>query len=362
MTPVRRPAARARDQARRRRTVHLLARGRRRRRLAAAHRQSRQPHRAPGTLVYRRAEAVVLSRAEGRAQDRVVAARLDGTPAPGVAVDVTLTQIQWTSVRRAEGNGFYTWDTERRRSSAPGRSRPAPSRCRSTIASRTAATSSSRPRRSDGALCGDPHLVLRARRRLHRVGPLRSQPHRPRSRAPDLSPGDTARIMIQSPWEQATALVTTEREGIRSHRQFALTSTQQSVTCRSPRRHPQRLRLGAAGQRAHDARRRCCRGEWRTATTRKRCQRSREAVVPPRLRRAEGRRRLKRLDVEVTADQEEYRPAKAAKVGVDVKDRAGTRRASEVTLWAVDYGVLSLTDYARRTSSGRCTSRKHCRS
>jgi hypothetical protein len=42
-------------------------------------------------------------------------------------------------------------------------------------------------------------------------------------------PGDTARIMIQSPWEQATALVTTEREGIRSHRQFTLTSTQQSI-------------------------------------------------------------------------------------------------------------------------------------
>ena len=41
--------------------------------------------------------------------------------------------------------------------------------------------------------------------------------------------------MIQSPWEQATALVTTEREGIRSQRQFALTSTQQSITSRSPR-------------------------------------------------------------------------------------------------------------------------------
>ena len=27
---------------------------------------------------------------------------------------VTLTQIQWTSVRRAEGNGFYTWDSERK--------------------------------------------------------------------------------------------------------------------------------------------------------------------------------------------------------------------------------------------------------
>ena len=42
-------------------------------------------------------------------------------------------------------------------------------------------------------------------------------------------PGDTARIMIQSPWEQASALVTTEREGVRTHRQFALTSTQQSI-------------------------------------------------------------------------------------------------------------------------------------
>ena len=27
---------------------------------------------------------------------------------------VTLTQVQWLSVRRAEGNGFYTWDTERK--------------------------------------------------------------------------------------------------------------------------------------------------------------------------------------------------------------------------------------------------------
>ena len=42
-------------------------------------------------------------------------------------------------------------------------------------------------------------------------------------------PGETARILIKSPWEQATALITTEREGIRSQRRFALTSTQQTV-------------------------------------------------------------------------------------------------------------------------------------
>src|SRR5207247_2406998 len=43
-------------------------------------------------------------------------------------------------------------------------------------------------------------------------------------------PGDSARIMIQSPWERATALLTTEREGVRTRRQFVLTSTQQYVT------------------------------------------------------------------------------------------------------------------------------------
>ena len=66
---------------------------------------------------------------------------------------------------------------------------------------------------------------------------------------PRYKPGDTARIMIQSPWEQATALVTTEREGIRSHRQFALTSTQQSVSIPvTEDGHSRRLRLGAADQ------------------------------------------------------------------------------------------------------------------
>ncbi|HEV3140882.1 MAG TPA: MG2 domain-containing protein, partial [Vicinamibacterales bacterium] len=44
----------------------------------------------------------------------VVAAANDGSPAAGVNVDLTLVEVQYHSVRRAEGNGFYTWDVERR--------------------------------------------------------------------------------------------------------------------------------------------------------------------------------------------------------------------------------------------------------
>lgn len=44
----------------------------------------------------------------------IVAVGLDASPAAGVPVEVKLTQVQWQSVRRAEGNGFYTWETERK--------------------------------------------------------------------------------------------------------------------------------------------------------------------------------------------------------------------------------------------------------
>jgi len=44
----------------------------------------------------------------------IVAVTPAGAVVAGVPVTVTLTQVQWTSVRRAEGNGFYTWDTERK--------------------------------------------------------------------------------------------------------------------------------------------------------------------------------------------------------------------------------------------------------
>jgi uncharacterized protein YfaS (alpha-2-macroglobulin family) len=42
----------------------------------------------------------------------IIAVTPDGTVAPGVPVTVSLSQVQWHSVRRAEGEGF-TWETQR---------------------------------------------------------------------------------------------------------------------------------------------------------------------------------------------------------------------------------------------------------
>lgn len=54
---------------------------------------------------------------------------------------------------------------------------------------------------------------------------------------------------------------------------------------------------------------------------------------------------VKRLAVEVEPERPEYRPGDSARVRVAVRDSRGQGRRAEVTLWAVDEGVLALTGY-----------------
>src|SRR6185295_6296774 len=46
----------------------------------------------------------------------------------------------------------------------------------------------------------------------------------------------------------------------------------------------------------------------------------------------------KRLNVDVKANRDEFRPATKGTIEVSVRDGAGKPSQSEVTLWAVDYG------------------------
>ena len=113
-----------------------------------ANRASLLVHPAPWYIGLRR-PSYFLQQKQGL-KTEIVAVAPDGKVVPGVTVTVTLTQIQWNSVRRAEGNGFYTWDTERKEVPAGildghdrRRARAArPRRCP------TAATSSSKRRRA----------------------------------------------------------------------------------------------------------------------------------------------------------------------------------------------------------------------
>jgi uncharacterized protein YfaS (alpha-2-macroglobulin family) len=284
----------------------------------------------------------------------IVAVTPDGKPAAGVAVHVSLTQTQWHSVRRAEGNGFYSWETTPEEIDA------------GTFDVTTADTPVplALPLKNGGyftlmaAAQDDAGHRTTTKLTFYALGAGYTAWMRYDHNRIDLvperqtyKPGDEARLMIKSPWEHATALVTMEREGIRSQRQFTLTSTQQSITVPvSEADIPNvyvsvllikgRTKVDAGPAKTEGAKTEAA----KTATNEDTSDPGKPAF---RLGYAELRVAddSKRLNVTVKANKDEYRPATAATVDVAVKDRQGRAAQSEVTLWAVDYGVLSLTGF-----------------
>ncbi|HET7697353.1 MAG TPA: MG2 domain-containing protein [Vicinamibacterales bacterium] len=284
-------------------------------------------------------------------ETQLVAVGLDGKPVAGVPIAVKLTQIQWQSVRRAEGSGFYGWETQRVELPAGS----------------WTMTSAADPVPLRVELPGGGYFVLEARagdtdgrhavtrEAFYSLGrgytAWQRYDHNRIDLVADRSryrPGDTARIMIQSPWERASALVTTEREGVRSHRQFTLTSTQESIDVPigegdipnvyvsvllvKGRSVPAGGAAATQAERASDAKIDDPSDPGKPAFKLGYVQLAVEDTS-------------KRLTVAVAANRTEFRPANNATVTIDVKDRDGRGTASEVTLWAVDYGVLSLTAY-----------------
>ena len=244
-------------------------------------------------------------------------------PSPDVPVTLTLTRVQWNSVRRAEGGGFYTWDTEEvempagewtvtSAADAGDRSRfPCPKAA--TTCSRATAKDADRPHDADR------DVVLRPRQGLHRVGALRPQPHHARAGEEDLEAGrDGARhdSVAVGIGDGAADRRARRHPQLRALRADVHAADRRGADHRS--RHPERVRLGAADSRPHVERS----GRGR--------QRSRQAGVPPRLRRTERRRR------DEAADGERHRrsrrstgPANTAKVSVarHGRRRAGRRQA-----------------------------------
>jgi len=266
----------------------------------------------------------------------VVAAALDGTTTAGVNVEVNLVRVQWNSVRKAEGHGFYAWETERKEVPAgtwtvTTQAQPAPLHIPlenggfyNLIATAKDAEGRSTTTRTSFYAIGAGYTAWE--RYDHNRIDLEPEKK-------TLRPGETARIMIKSPWERATALLTTEREGVRTWRQFELTSTQQTITVPItekdiPNVYVSVLLLKGRTKEGVEDESDPGKPAFRLGYT--------ELTVEDA---------TKRLQVDVKANKEEYRPATKARIEVNLKDAAGKPSQSEVTLWAVDYGVLSLTAY-----------------
>ncbi|HUG52990.1 MAG TPA: MG2 domain-containing protein [Vicinamibacteria bacterium] len=275
--------------------------------------------------------------AERGVDTEVLAADLSGTPVASVPVTMVLTQVQWHAVRRAEGQGFYTWETERKEVEA-GRwevvtaSTPVPLHVPVPSGGYFVLRATAKDAAGRSTTASTSFYVLGAgytawerydHNRIDLVPEKRTY-----------RPGETARLMVKSPWENALALLTTEREGVRTYRTFRLASTQETVSVPIGEEDVPNLYVsvvlvkGRTGAYSADDTGDPGRPAFRVGYA--------EIDVEDA---------AKRLHVTVAADAEQYRPATRARVDVTVKDAQGRAAPSEVTLWAVDHGVLSLTAY-----------------
>ena len=144
--------------------------------------------------------------------------------------------------------------------------------------------------------------------------------------------GDTATVLFASPFTDAEAWVTVEREGILEQRRMRLTSGATTLKLPITERWAPNVFVSIVVARGRSAAPGPLDDPGRPTI---RVGYTEMRVTPE----------VKRLAVHVKPASAEYRPGDTARVHLSVRDGAGRGHRSEVTLWAVDEGVLSLTGY-----------------
>jgi uncharacterized protein YfaS (alpha-2-macroglobulin family) len=144
--------------------------------------------------------------------------------------------------------------------------------------------------------------------------------------------GDTATILIASPFTDAEAWLTVEREQVLEQRRIRITSGSQMVKIPITEAFVPNAFVSVVVVRGRSAPPGKLddpgRPTMRVGYTQLR-------VTPE----------VKRLRVALTLGKPEYRPGDTAVVRLAVRDVGGAAARSEVALWAVDEGVLALTGY-----------------
>ncbi len=145
------------------------------------------------------------------------------------------------------------------------------------------------------------------------------------------SVGDTATVLFASPFTNAEAWVTVEREGVIEQRRLTITDGATTLKLPVTEAWSPNAFVSIVVARGRSAKPGPLDDPGRPTM---RVGYAEVRVTPER----------KRLEVKLAADRAEYRPGDQAVITASLRDGGrGTR--GEVTLWAVDEGVLSLTGY-----------------
>lgn len=152
--------------------------------------------------------------------------------------------------------------------------------------------------------------------------------------ADNYHPGDTARVLVKSPYEKAKALVTLEREGIIESWVEEIKGTAQTLEIPISQEHIPNVFLsvillkGRVSQQGVSEKEEIEKPSFKIGYL--------DLSVDPA---------QKRLDVEVIPDKKEYSPQDRVRIAIKVRNSAGKAVSSEVSVAVVDIGVLNLIGY-----------------
>ena len=269
---------------------------------------------------------------------QVIAVAPDGEPVVKRAVKVELKRRVWTSVRKKGAGGGYTWVTETSdevRGSCAIKTEATPVPCKLDVPSSgyyvieaTAQDSKKRKVLSTSSLYawgGDSYWWGRSDdERVELIVDKASY-----------SVGDTARVMVKSPFETARALVTVERRGVISQWTQELKGATSTVEVPITEEMLPNAYVSVV----------LVRGRIDVPAGKT------DVVDPgkPSYKIGYGSINVDKsgqaLRVAIEAAEPSYRPGDQVEANIVVTDAAGNPASGEVTFMAVDEGVLSLTGY-----------------
>ncbi len=147
--------------------------------------------------------------------------------------------------------------------------------------------------------------------------------------------GDTARVLVKSPFPESEAVLTVEREGVFRSQRISLDSTARALEVPIDESMVPNAFVSVVLVRG------------RVATARDAEQRDDPGRPVFRIGYAEinVEKRSKRLAVSLTSDKREYRPRERVTVDLQINDATNRGIKGGAIVWAVDEGVLRLTAY-----------------
>jgi uncharacterized protein YfaS (alpha-2-macroglobulin family) len=260
----------------------------------------------------------------------------EGAPVAGKEVTVELVRLQWNSVREVGADGRLRWESNR---------------TETVVRTKTVTTQPGTISRLRMTVPAGGQYRIRAKSRDVRGNAIRSETYLYASgegyvawerdsddrvnlvpEKTDYAPGETARLMVQSPYESATALVTVEREGILQSRVTTLTGSTPMIEVPITDAYLPNVFVSVILLKGRTAPPEA--GSDPGAPSFKIGYAS-LSVDPDQ----------KRLRVEMTPDRDTYRPGEEVTVDLQLATAAGDGVPGEIAFSAADASVLNLVDY-----------------